>query len=128
MSVSHREMPRCQGPPGEPCLDSCSDHTVRFGFYDVYLCPACEHVRDEIEQRTSITVKGASTASTTSTINNGKVKSINRGKAKIVVEPSAVKPVDETGSLSTNTQDKRAYSNRSTRSSASDQRLNMHAW
>jgi hypothetical protein len=75
----------------------------------VYLCPACEHVRDEIEQRTSITVKGASIASTTSTINNGKVKSINRGKAKIVIEPSAVKPVDETGSLSTNTQDKRAY-------------------
>ena len=65
-------MPLCQGPPGASCPDSCSDSTVRYGIYDVFQCPACERVRDEIEQRAKATVKDVSTAVATNASKSGK--------------------------------------------------------
>lgn len=38
---------RCQGlHTGAPCPDNRCDTSVKFGFYDVFLCPSCEKARD----------------------------------------------------------------------------------
>lgn len=37
----------CQGLPSGPCPDSRQDKSVKFGIYDLFLCPSCEKARDE---------------------------------------------------------------------------------
>lgn len=37
---------RCEGLPNGVCPDNRCDKTVKFGIYDLFLCPACERTRD----------------------------------------------------------------------------------
>ena len=39
-----------RGLPGAPCPDNRCDKTVKYGIYDLLLCPSCENTRDT-EQR-----------------------------------------------------------------------------
>ena len=39
-----------QGLPGAPCPDNHCDKSVKYGLYDLFLCPACENTRDTEQQ------------------------------------------------------------------------------
>jgi hypothetical protein len=36
----------CEGLPTGPCPDRRCDASVKYGIYDLFLCPACEESRD----------------------------------------------------------------------------------
>ena len=73
---------RCEGLPNGACPENRCDMTVKFGIYDLFLCPACEKFRDA--ERT-VTTEG-------------------KGGSKKVVKQSTKKPSGgNTGSLSSNT-------------------------
>ena len=41
----------CQGLPTGPCPDNRCDASVKYGIYDLFLCPACEESRDKAAGR-----------------------------------------------------------------------------
>lgn len=47
---------RCVGTLNGPCPDSRCDATVRFGIYDVFVCPSCDQVRADMEKTSSLSV------------------------------------------------------------------------
>lgn len=49
----------CEGLPSGPCPDNRQDKSVKYGIYDLFLCPACEKTRDELASR--VDKKGKST-------------------------------------------------------------------
>ena len=42
---------RCAGLPSDPCPRERYDTSVKYGIYDLFLCPACEKTRDEDEAK-----------------------------------------------------------------------------
>ena len=51
---------RCEGLPNGVCPDNRCDKTVRFGIYDLFLCPACQNTRDAARSTVTAEIKEVS--------------------------------------------------------------------
>ena len=46
------------------CPDNCCDKTVKFGIYDLFLCPACDNTRDAVRSTVTAEFKEVSKKAT----------------------------------------------------------------